>query len=196
MSIRKKGPRFIISSNRLLGGVESAVVLTSGGKNSLERDLNLGQQITSKMHKALTTRLSYVCVWLLSMLCVVCGLVCFGVCVCVCGWDSLVVSVMRSWSADPSSIPVQEDFSSWVNISADSTFPKSPFRWDYEPRSCVQTHAEHLAHTLKPLFKRVGHCVPVGTNNKIDKTAYVQGLDVNQKKAMSAYSIILEIEEE
>ena len=59
----------------------------------------------------------------------------------------------------------------------------------------MRTHAEHLAHTLNPvpLFERVGHCVPVGTDDKIDKTAYTRGLDV--KKHMSAYSIILEIKE-
>jgi len=56
----------------------------------------------------------------------------------------------------------------------------------------VRTHAQHLAHTLNPVpfFERVGHCVPVGTDDKIYKTAYIRGLDV--KKHMSAYSIILE----
>jgi len=59
----------------------------------------------------------------------------------------------------------------------------------------VRTHAEHLAHTLKPvpLFVRVRHCVPVGTDDKIYKTAYTRGLDV--KKHISAYSIILDIKE-
>jgi len=35
----------------------------------------------------------------------------------------------------------------------------------------VRTHAEHLAHTLNPvpLFQKVGHCVPVGTDDKIYK---------------------------
>jgi len=57
----------------------------------------------------------------------------------------------------------------------------------------VRTHAEHLAHTLNPvpLFERAGHCVPVGTDDKIYKTAYTWGLDV--KKRMNAYSIILDI---
>jgi len=57
----------------------------------------------------------------------------------------------------------------------------------------VRTNAEHLAHTLNPapLFERVGHCVPVGTDDKIYKTAYTRGLDV--KKHMSAYSIIFDI---
>jgi len=59
----------------------------------------------------------------------------------------------------------------------------------------VQTHAEHLAHMLNPvsLFERVGHCVPVETDDKIYKTAYTRGLDV--KKHLSAYSIILDIKE-
>jgi len=58
----------------------------------------------------------------------------------------------------------------------------------------VRTHAEHLAHTLNsvPLFERVGHCVPVGTDDKIYKNAYTRGLDV-KKKHMSDYSIILDI---
>jgi len=57
----------------------------------------------------------------------------------------------------------------------------------------VRTHAEHLAHTLNPvpLFERVGHCVPVRTDDKIYKTAYTRGLD--GKKHMSAYSIILDM---
>jgi len=42
-------------------------------------------------------------------------------------------------------------------------------RWDYKPRPRMRTHAEHLAHTLNPVppFERVGHCVPVGTDDKI-----------------------------
>jgi len=44
-----------------------------------------------------------------------------------------------------------------------------------------------------PLFERVGHCVPVGTDDRIYKTAYTRGLDI--KKHMSAYSIILDIKE-
>jgi len=57
----------------------------------------------------------------------------------------------------------------------------------------VRTHAEHLAHTLNPvpLFVRVGHCVPVGTDEKLYKTAYTRGL--GEKKHISAYSIILDI---
>jgi len=57
----------------------------------------------------------------------------------------------------------------------------------------VRTHAEHLAHTLNPvpLFVRVGHCVPVGMDDKIYKTAYTRGLAV-KKKHISAYSIILD----
>jgi len=57
----------------------------------------------------------------------------------------------------------------------------------------VRTHAENLAHTLNPvpLFVRVGHCVPVGTDDRIYKTAHTQGLDV--KKHISSYSIILDI---
>jgi len=41
---------------------------------------------------------------------------------------------------------------------------------------------EHLAHTLKPvpLFGREGRCVPVGTGDKIDKTAYTRGVDVKK----------------
>jgi len=56
------------------------------------------------------------------------------------------------------------------------------FGWDYKPRPRVWTHAEHLAHALNPvpLFERVGHCVPVGTNDKIYKTAYTRGLDVKK----------------
>jgi len=59
----------------------------------------------------------------------------------------------------------------------------------------VRTHAEHLAHMLNPVlpFERVGHCVPVGTGDKIYKTANTRGLDV--KKHTSAYSIILDIKE-
>jgi len=59
----------------------------------------------------------------------------------------------------------------------------------------VRTHAEHLEHTLNPvpLFERVGHFVLVGTDDRINKTTYTQGLDV--KKYMSAYSIILDIKE-
>jgi len=58
----------------------------------------------------------------------------------------------------------------------------------------VRTHAEHLAHTLNPvpLFERVGPCVPVGTDDKIYKTAYRRGMDVKKKKHMSVYSIILD----
>jgi len=61
----------------------------------------------------------------------------------------------------------------------------------------VRTHTEHLAHTLNHvlLFERVGHCVPVGTDDKIYKTAYTRGLDV-KKKYMNAYSIILDIKRE
>jgi len=60
----------------------------------------------------------------------------------------------------------------------------------------VRTHAEHLAHTLipVPLLVRVGHCVPVGTDDRIHKTAYTRGLDV-KKTHISAYSIILDIKE-
>jgi len=45
----------------------------------------------------------------------------------------------------------------------------------------VRTHAEHLAHMLNPvpLFERVGHCVPVGTDGKILKAAYTR---INFKK--------------
>jgi len=59
----------------------------------------------------------------------------------------------------------------------------------------VRTHAEHLAHTLNPVpvLVSVGHCVPVGTDDRIYKTAYTRGLDV--KKHISAYSIILDIKE-
>jgi len=59
----------------------------------------------------------------------------------------------------------------------------------------VRTHAEHLARTLNPvpLFVRVGHCVPVGTDDRIHKSAYTRGLDV--KKHINAYSIILDIKE-
>jgi len=59
----------------------------------------------------------------------------------------------------------------------------------------VRTHAEHLAHMLNPvpLFERVDHCVPVGTDDKIYKAAYTRGLDV--KKHIGAYSIILDIKE-
>jgi len=59
----------------------------------------------------------------------------------------------------------------------------------------VRTHAEHLAHTLNPvpLLVRVGHCVPVGIDDRIYKTAYRRGLDV--KKYRNAYSIILDIKE-
>jgi len=46
----------------------------------------------------------------------------------------------------------------------------------------VRTHAEYLAHTLNPvpLFVGVGHCVPVGTDDRIHKTAYTLGLDVKK----------------
>jgi len=59
----------------------------------------------------------------------------------------------------------------------------------------VRTHAEHLAHTLKPvpLFGRVGHCVPVGTDDKIYINAYARGLD--EKKHIGSSSVILEIKE-
>jgi len=59
----------------------------------------------------------------------------------------------------------------------------------------VRTHAEHLAHTLNPvpLFVRAGHCVPAGTDDKIDKTEYTRGLDV--KRHISAYSIFFDIKE-
>jgi len=58
----------------------------------------------------------------------------------------------------------------------------------------VRMHA-HLAHTLNPvpLFVRVGHCVPVGTDDRIYKTVFTRGLDV--KKHISAYSIILDMKE-
>jgi len=57
-------------------------------------------------------------------------------------------------------------------------------------------HAEHLAHThvkTVPLLGKVGHCVPVGTDDKIDTTAYTRRLD--EKKHMNTYSIIFEIKE-
>jgi len=46
----------------------------------------------------------------------------------------------------------------------------------------VRTHAEHLAHTLNPvpLFERVGHCVPVGKDDKIYGAAHTRGLDVKK----------------
>jgi len=42
--------------------------------------------------------------------------------------------------------------------------------------------SEHLAHTLNPvpLFVRVGHCVPVGTDDRIYKTAYTRRMDVKK----------------
>jgi len=56
-------------------------------------------------------------------------------------------------------------------------------------------HTKHLAHTLQPvpLFGRVGHCAPVGTDDRIYKIAYTRELD--EKKRMSADSIILKIKE-
>jgi len=55
--------------------------------------------------------------------------------------------------------------------------------------------AEHLAHTLNPvpLYGRVGHCVLVGADDRIYKSAYTRGLDV--QKHIRAYSIILDIKE-
>jgi len=52
----------------------------------------------------------------------------------------------------------------------------------------VRTHAEHLAHTLNPvpLFERVGHCVPVGTDDKIYKTAYTR-----IKKSSERFDLLL-----
>jgi len=57
----------------------------------------------------------------------------------------------------------------------------------------VPRNAEHLEHSLNPvpLFVSVGHCMPVGTDDIIYKTAYTRGLDV--KMHISAYSIILDI---
>jgi len=44
-----------------------------------------------------------------------------------------------------------------------------------------------------PLFGRVGHSVPVGTDDKLYKTAYTRGMD--EEKPMHAYFIILDIKE-
>jgi len=56
----------------------------------------------------------------------------------------------------------------------------------------MQTHPEHIAHTLKPVphFGRVSHLCWM---TKFYKTAIAQGLDVKTHQPyMSAYSIILE----
>jgi len=52
----------------------------------------------------------------------------------------------------------------------------------------VRTHAEHLAHMLNPapLFERVGHCVPVGTDDKININAYIR-----IKKSSERFDLLL-----
>jgi len=59
----------------------------------------------------------------------------------------------------------------------------------------VRTHAEHLEHMLNLVLLsiRVGHCVRVGTHDRIYKTTYTQGLDVKMDK--STYSIFLDVKE-